>query len=267
MNIKDYTTANKEAWNEVMPKHQAAEKDKLDNMFAQRNFIYQKDQNLLTQFEKISLKGKDVAHLCCNNGSELLSIKNMGASRCVGIDICDEAIKEANERATKSNIDCEFICSDVFEIPESLYNSFDIVHITAGCIGWIPDLKLFFKIISKLLRKDGIFLVHEIHPFSEILPFDTVEIDNRLQIIEPYFRTEPIAENSSLDYVGGTQYEAKTQYWFVHTISTIIMSLVENNFKIEEFIESNNDISAGHYKIESLNAEVPLSMIIIAKKI
>jgi ubiquinone/menaquinone biosynthesis C-methylase UbiE len=55
----------------------------------------------------------------------------MGAGRCVGIDISDEAVIEANERARKCNIDCQFIRSDVYDISKTLYNSFDVVHITA----------------------------------------------------------------------------------------------------------------------------------------
>lgn len=267
MEIKKYTTANKEAWNEVMPKHQKASKDYLDKLFSQKGFIIQSDPDLLNLFSEISVKNKNVIHLCCNNGIELLSIKNMGAAKCVGIDISEIAIEEAKERAEKFSIGCEFLCSDVFDIPQEYYNSFDIVHITSGCLGWIPDINLFFNICRKLLTKGGVFLIHEIHPFSEMLPFDSNPVENRMQIIEPYFRDEPVVENSSLDYIGKTQYEAKTQYWFVHTISALINSLSANGFIVKRFIESEKDLSAGHGEIEKLNAGIPLGMIILAEKL
>ena len=148
MDIKKYTNANKEAWNEVIPKHQNARKDKLDKLFSQPGFIIQNDKQLLDIFERIEIKGKDVIHLCCNNGIELLSIKNMGANRCVGIDISELAIDEATNRALKANFECEYICSDVYEIPTKYNNSFDVLHITAGCIGWMPDLELFFNLLA-----------------------------------------------------------------------------------------------------------------------
>ncbi len=44
------------------------------------------------------------------------------------------------------------------------------------------------------------------------------------------------------------------------------MVIITNKFEIEEFIESSNDISGGHGKIESLKAEIPLSMLILVKK-
>ena len=249
-----------------MPRHQAAAKKDLDNAFAKPGFIIQKDRQLIDLLSRIDMKGKDVIHLCCNNGIELLSIKNMGANRCVGVDISDLAIEEASNRAAESKIGCEYICSDVYEIPEEYYHSFDVVHITAGCIGWMPDLGRFFGICNKLLRGNGFFLIHEIHPFSEMLPFDTSEIENRLQIVDKYFHAGPIVENDGLDYVGKTSYEAKTTYWFVHTISEIVLALVKNNFTIKEFIESPKDVSAGHGKIESLKAEIPLSMLILGEK-
>src|SRR6056297_3454033 len=266
MDIKQYTNANKVAWNEVMPKHQKARKQALDKLFAQTGYIEQTDQELLKIFDQIKISDKDVIHLACNNGTELLSIKNMGANRCVGVDISECAIEEAAERAKNSNIDCEFICSDVYDIPKEYFNSFDVVHTTAGCIGWMPDINLFFKLCSKLLRPSGYLLMHEMHPFSELLPFDDAEIDNRLQIVDQYFHDGPIIENGGLDYLGGEQYEAKTQFWFVHTISDIIMSLNKNSFKIIEFIESPNDISAVHQEVEKLNAKIPLSMLILAQK-
>ena len=264
--IRYYTDQNREAWNEAMPKHQAASKERLDQLFSKPGYIYQEDENLLQVLKRINVKGKDIIHLCCNNGIELLSLKNMGANHCVGIDICDEAIEEAQERAKKCGIDCEFIRSDVYDISEELYNSFDIVQLTAGCIGWIPDLNEFFRIISHLLRAYGFVLIHEIHPFSEMLPFDNNYIENRLQIIEPYFRDEAIVENGSLDYVGGTDYVAKTQYWFVHTISSLIMALIKNGIRIEHFSEHSKDISAGHKKQEELDAQIPLSYILVGKK-
>lgn len=266
MDYKAIIKANKEAWNEVMPKHQKAAKQKLDNLFSKPGFIIQSDSQVLDIFKRIQIKGKDVAHLCCNNGIELLSIKNMGANRCVGFDISELAIAEANERATKSNIDCDYICSNVYEIPGEYYDCFDVIHITSGCLGWMPDIQLFFKICNKLLRLGGVVFIHEIHPFSELLPFDNSNLENRLQIVDKYFHDGPIVENTGLDYIGGTQYDAKDTYWFVHTISDIIMSLTKNKFEVLDFIESCHDISAGHRKIEKLKADIPLSMLILGKK-
>lgn len=124
--LKKYTEANRIAWNEVMPKHQQAAKAKWDSAFMQPGFVCLSDVEL-DQLQRLGVKDKDVVHLCCNNGIELLSLKNLGANQCMGFDIYDEAIKEANERAERSKIECQFIRSDVYEIGAEYENLFDIV--------------------------------------------------------------------------------------------------------------------------------------------
>jgi len=254
------------AWNQVAPLHKAAAAEQLDKLFSDPKGIIQTDEELLKVLGNISIKEKDIVHLCCNNGSELLSLKRMGARKCLGIDISELAIDEGQRRAELFNIDCDFICADIYEIPEQYNNSFDIVHITSGCLGWLPDLNLFFKICNRLLRKGGNLLIHEIHPFSEMLPFDHSEIEDRLRIVDSYFYSEPLVETGSLDYIGNVDYESEPQYWFVHTVSSIIMGLTNNNFKIRQFIESAKDISMSHMKVEKHEAGIPLSLIIQAEK-
>jgi hypothetical protein len=68
--------------------------------------------------------------------------------------------------------------------------------------------------------------------------------------------------------VGGTQYSSeKPQYWFVHTLSIILMALVKNGLVLETLIESEKDISGGHHRIEALQAGIPLSYFLVARKI
>ena len=99
-----------------------------------------------------------------------------------------------------------------------------------------------------------------------MLPFSDAEIENPMQIVEPYFRNEPIVENSSLDYLGGTEYDAKTQYWNVHTISDLIMGMINNGIAVEHFSEYERDLSMGHSRQEEMNAGIPLSYILVGKK-
>ena len=72
--IKHYTEANRAAWNEVTPKHQAAAKEKLDRLFLQRGYSLPAVKEIIHRHALIEIAGKDVIHLCCNNGSELLSL-------------------------------------------------------------------------------------------------------------------------------------------------------------------------------------------------
>jgi 2-polyprenyl-3-methyl-5-hydroxy-6-metoxy-1,4-benzoquinol methylase len=264
--LKKFTEANRKAWNEVMPRHQKAAKEKWDHAFMQSGYVCL-DEVEIKLLKEMGIKGKDVTHLCCNNGVELLSLKNMGANNCVGFDISDEAIREAAARAELSNIDCQFIRSDVYDIEDEYKNLFDVIYFSAGGLGWLPDLRFIFAKASELLRSTGWVFIHEIHPFSEMLPFDDDEGENHLRIIEPYFKEEPYVDYGNLDYVGQTTYTSKIpQYWFVHTLSDIMMSLIDNQILIYHFTEYGKDISAGHQRIEQSNAGIPLSYILIGRK-
>jgi ubiquinone/menaquinone biosynthesis C-methylase UbiE len=264
--LKRYTEANREAWNEVMPLHQKAAKQKWIDSFSQPGFVAL-DEAEIELLQQVGLKGKRVVQLLCNNGVELMSLKNMGADECVGIDISDEAINEANERASLCQIDCQFIRSDVYEIGSEHDNHFDIAYIRAGGMGWLPDLNLFFEKVTALLRPDGLLFMHEVHPISDVLPLAGSENADRLCFAEPYFKAEPYVEYGGLDYVGNSEHHSSLpQYWFVHTMSSVMMSLIENGIAIEYFSESPIALSPNHRYIEEANAGIPLSYFLIGKK-
>jgi 2-polyprenyl-3-methyl-5-hydroxy-6-metoxy-1,4-benzoquinol methylase len=264
--LKQYTEANRAAWNEVMPRHRQAAKEKLDKLVSQPGFV-RLDEVEIELLQQVGLKGKSVVHLCCNNGIELMSLKNMGAAECVGFDISEEAIKEAGERAAQSRIDCQFIRSDVYELDVRYAGQFDLVYISAGCLGWMPDLKLFFEKAADLLKKDGLIFMHEIHPFSEMFPEDGAIGADSLRIIEPYFKFDPYVDYGGLDYIGRSQYASNLpQYWFIHKMSDILTAFIENRISLEHFSEYETDISAGHKRIEQTHAGVPLSYILIGRK-
>jgi SAM-dependent methyltransferase len=264
--LKRYTESNRAAWNEVMPYHQHAAREKWDRLFAQPGYVCLPEVEI-ELLRQNGLKGKSVVHLCCNNGVELLSLKNLGAAQCTGFDISDAAIEEATKRAQHCGIDCRFVRTDVYEIGAEYHNHFDLAYMTAGCFGWMPDLPHFFAKAAALLRENGLIFIHEIHPLAELLSYASEDALEILRIVEPYFRTEPYVEVGALDYVGYAKYPSSTtQYWFVHTISDIMMGLVGNGFAIEYFAEYESAISPNHKSIEATKAGIPLSYILIGRK-
>lgn len=264
-NNRFYTSSNRKAWNQAMHRHRRVMDEKWDKLLAQKDFIIQKGQEL-EELKKTGFKDKSIAHLCCNNGMELLSLKNNGAGRCVGFDFCDEAIRDAIKRAQNYNLDCEFVISDVLEIPVTFYGSFDLVYITVGALVWVPDMKLLLKNAASLLKKGGIIFIHEHHPVGDIFPYDG-ETDNLLTAKYPYFNNDIYESSEGIDYYGGTTYDSETTYEFSYTISDLINNLIDNGFMILRFNEYEKDIALGHQGLEKLNRKLPLSYIIIAEKI
>ncbi len=264
METKKYTEANRKAWNQAMPKHRKVMDNKWDKMFSNPDFIFQKNEEL-EELNKIGIKGKNIAHLSCNNGVELMSLKRMGAAKCVGFDISDEAIKDAMKRAKKFEIDCEFVRTDVFDIPEKYNDKFDLVYITVGALAWIPDLNGYFRKASQLLTQNGILFIYEIHPFNNVLPYDN-EFDGEVKIIHNYFDNEIYVGKDGIDYYGLTKYDSASAYEFSHTVSDLINGIISSGFQLKLFNEYERDYGVIYEYLQKSDLKLPLSYILVAKK-
>lgn len=262
---RDYTEANRLAWNRAMPYHRKAMDDEWDKCFSDKSYIQQEEPEL-SLLKSIGIKDKSVVHLCCNNGIELMSLKRLGAGRCVGFDICDEAIMDAERRARQFEIGCEFYPYDVYEIPSSFDNSFDLVYITIGALTWLPDLPALFARVRLLLKTGGVLFVYEQHPFMQVLPWDVSQETEKPVIENSYFYDDCLVYNDSLDYYGNTEYESPDTYEFIHTLSDILNAIVKNGLCLSEFLEYEEDISNGLGWVKKTGLRLPLSYILIAEK-
>jgi len=261
---QNYTQANREAWNMAMPKHREVMNEKWDAMFSDPKFIFQAGDELRF-LEEIGVRGKNIAHLSCNNGIELMSLVRMGAGECVGFDICDEAIADAETRAKEFGIECEFLRTDVLELPEEYFGRFDMVYITVGALVWIPDLRGYFEVASKLLAPGGVLFIYEHHPYAGIFPYDG-EPGETLRAKYNYFDEEIFVGREGIDYYGGTVYESPPAYEFPYTISDLINVVISAGFGIAAFHEFPKDIAKGHAELEKAGLKLPLSYILIARK-
>ncbi|MCF7911240.1 MAG: methyltransferase domain-containing protein [Candidatus Cloacimonetes bacterium] len=264
MNLKEYTEKNRIAWNAVMPYHQKAKKDEWDKNFRQPGYIIQEEPEL-SKLRELGLEGKKVIHLCCNNGRELLSLKNMGARYCLGVDISDAAIQGAVDRAKACNIDVEYLRSDVYDLGDEYNGSFDLVYMTIGGLVWLPDIRRFFAVVNRLLKPGGQFFIYDSHPFSNLMPWEG-DAETKVEITQPYFHSEAWEWSDSLDYYGGAEYEAPVHYEFTYTLSEILMALIDNQIEIRFMGEYEKDISCGMEWLEQRSMKLPLSYILIGQK-
>jgi ubiquinone/menaquinone biosynthesis C-methylase UbiE len=268
MSSPDYAERNREAWNQVAPIHRQQRGTDLREAIQLSSFCAITDIEKAL-FEKIGFAGKNVAQLCCNNGQELISVVKLGAASGVGFDIADEFIKEAQELAELARVDCRFVRTNITEIPEPYFDQFDIVYMSAGTLTWIENLQPFFSMANRLTKEGGHLVMYEIHPFLDMLALpDDAEYDPRheLQIAYSCFKNDPYVDEHGLDYIGGTQYEAKTTYSFPHNLSQILSSISANAFAILDVKEHGHDIS-GEFKYLEKYQKLPMSYTLVATKI
>ncbi|MBS0359100.1 MAG: class I SAM-dependent methyltransferase [Proteobacteria bacterium] len=264
MQLKDYTEAQRRAWNEVAPIHKESQFEKLLSNFKTPGYscLDPVETELL---QKIGIQGKSVAQLACNNGRELLSVKNLGAGHCVGFDISGEFINQAKILAAEGKIDCEFQELDVYDMPEIYNHQFDLVYITIGAICWMPDLGKLFDVIARILKSGGSVLIYDIHPFLGMFS----ELDKSDPAIPKlsYFHTEPVVDtDGGLDYYTGKTYESSARWWFHYKLSDLFEAALTRKMSIVSFQEYPDDISNVFTHLEQQKAQLPLCYTLVLQK-
>ena len=261
----DYIGGNKAAWEEAFENRKPNWGEDNHLRLKSERFAFF-DDDMRKELERLALAGKTVAQFCCNNGRELLSLMDSGASTGIGFDIAENIIAQARETAEKAGIkNCEFVACNILEIPENYRDRFDFVLLTVGAICWFEDLRPLFEKVAKCLRAGGLLLINESHPMRNMLPLpreDDFDPDNLNRIVNSYFRKEPCIENDGMPYMT-VEYESKTFASFWHTMSDIVNALAASGMRIARLDEYDYDVDdTGVYDGKGF----PLSFILIAEK-
>ena len=260
MKQEDYIQANRAMWNETAEVHaEEYVKDLLRRVAAPDFTTFDAVERAI--FEKIGLEGKAVAQLSCNNGRELISCKKAGAGRCVGFDISDAFVAQARQLTEAGGVEVSFVQSDVYDIPAEYAGTFDIVYVTIGALGWLPDLKTYFEIVAGLLKEGGHFFLYEMHPILNM--FDAKK---GLEVDASYFRTEPFVDEEEADYMDPTKTVSAKSYWFPHTLADVIGGCLRNGLTLTHFEEYAHDISNVYRAFQDFENKPPLSYSLAAQR-
>ncbi len=264
MDAKDYIEANRQSWDEAAPIHARQKLAELIENFRRPGYSCL-DAVETAILEKIGVKGKSVAQLCCNNGRELLSVINMGAARGVGFDISEAFLDQGRQMAAAGNLAGSFVQGSVYDIPHAHDGRFDLVTVTIGAIGWLPDIDGFVAVAARLLRPGGHLFIYEVHPV--LILFEPHDGSLPLTVRYSYFAKEPFRDDSGLDYWSGERYQGKPNFWFHHKLSDIIGGCLDHGLALEHFREYDHDISNAYAPLEKHEKRPPLCYSLVARKV
>ena len=252
--ISFYTTKTIDSWDEVAHRHERTNRSLLNDVKSPTFNNLNPDFNDLVDI--VGVADKSVAQVCCNNGVDLLSIKNKGAQRCLGIDGSQAFINQAVTLAAMAGLDdVEFCQCDIYQLPELYRHSFDIVIVTVGVLNWMPDIQKFMQICSSLLTINGQLLIEDMHPVLNMYEQGSPSFIN-----SSYFDTQPYVDDQGLDYFDNEKYEAKENYWFSHSLSSILSSAIACNLALEHIKELPYNISNYCADLESSEHNPPLGI-------
>lgn len=260
-----YIQKNKEAWEEAFT-HRKPNWGEDNHLRLQGEELSFFEADVQTVLKTIDFRGKAVAQFCCNNGRELLSLMRLGAASGHGFDIAENILVQARETADKAGIlNCTFVAGNVLEISKEFENAFDFIFFTIGAITWIRELPLLFQKAASCLKPGGVLLLHDYHPFMNMLPipgeedFDPTQL-NRLSY--PYFKDTPWVENTGMNYMSET-YASKDFTSFAHTLTDIIGGVLDAGLRLTRLREFDYNVGL----TDVYNGKgYPLSFLVTAEK-
>lgn len=261
-NIINYTDANKIAWEQTADEHASSQFQMLCQKFSQPGFNYLGDIETRA-FQEIGLAGKSVVQLACNNARELLSIKNLGAEKVVGFDISKPFIEQGKHLAAIANIEAELIACDVYQIPKTYHQQFDIAFISVGALMLMPDVSELMKLISQLLKNNASLFIYERHPMLDM--FNWSDKSDPPTIVNSYFKNDPRCIDKICNYWTKEEYDCAPMYLFHHKLSDIFQALLKNNFTVKDFEEYDHDISEMYASFGKLKLKPALSYSLLAE--
>jgi SAM-dependent methyltransferase len=107
--------------------------------------------------------GKTLLQLQCHFGMDALRWARAGAT-ITGLDFSPVAISEAISLASRAGLAdrASFVCANVFDAPQALASQrFDVVYVSLGSLGWLPDVAAWGAVVADLLLPGGTFYLHE----------------------------------------------------------------------------------------------------------
>jgi SAM-dependent methyltransferase len=274
-NYDQYFDSNKDVWNKRTLAHR-------DSAFYDLAGFKAGD-DVLTEIELSEMgdvKGKSLLHLQCHFGMDSLNWARKGA-KVTGVDLSDEAIREAKKLNDELAMDAHFICCNVYDLhpgsskqlsPQDKLkaSSFDIVFATYGVIGWLPDLTKWAEIIAHYLKPGGLFYFAEFHPAIWMF-------DDDFTHIKYYYDNREIIETVNLPtYTDKDTPIPGKEYSWNHSLSEVFNALIAQGLRIEQFNEfmyspypnfnKSVKVAEGKWVIEGMEGKVPMVYSIRAYK-
>jgi len=224
--MDEHLKANRELWDELTAIHAASEYYDVDGFKAGRCTLWP------VEIEEVGdVAGKSLLHLQCHFGMDTLSWARLGAN-VTGVDFSSKAIELARSLAAEVGIAAEFVCCNIYDLPEHLDGEFDIVFTSEGAMAWLPDLTRWAEVIAHFLRPGGVFYIFEFHPIAGVFDDSWEVAEPRLRY--PYFHSdEPIVFEPSGSYADpDAGVHARSCEWS-HSMADIVNGLIGAGLRIE----------------------------------
>ena len=201
------------------------------------------------------LDGTEVIELGCGGAQFGIALAQEGAD-VTGVDISEEQLAYARERADEHETDIELIEASVMDLPMIEARSYDLA-VSAFAFQWVADLQACFDEAYRILRPGGRLVFSVDHPLYRRLDPETGELS------VSYFDDKPRREYRE---------ELKAEMVvYRRRISEIVSPLLASGFTLKQLLEPGYadpdayESAYGMFQPEWM-AQIPPTLIIAAEK-
>jgi len=224
--MEEYLRKNRDLWDALTPIHARSE------FYDVESFKSGKSSLMPIEREELGdVSGRSLLHLQCHFGLDTLSWARLGAV-ATGVDFSGEAINLARRLSAETGIKADFICADIYDLPDVLQGRFDIVFTSYGVLCWLPDLTRWADVVSHFLRPGGAFYMVEFHPLLTV--FDDSANGVQLRPTHSYFPgPEPMEFERTGSYADSTVLLDRPSYEWTHSLGDVVSALATAGLRID----------------------------------
>jgi SAM-dependent methyltransferase len=230
-----YYDTNRRWWDGVVPIHEAS------RGYDREGFL--RGEKPLCPVELAELgprvQGKSLLHLQCHFGMDTLNWARLGA-RVTGLDFSEPALESARRLSADSKIPGRFVHANVYQAPQVLGETFDVVYTGIGALCWLPDVAAWARAAAACLRPGGVLYLYEGHPV--LWSLEDGRDDNLLVAGRPYFETaEPELWEGDTTYTDGPKVPFTRNYEWNHGLGEIVTAVIAAGLRIE-FVHEHREV-------------------------
>ena len=242
--MNKFHKVNRKNWND----HAPAYKLRVDKQNAWDKFhLDPRGEMTQTEFEAFdNMQGKRACVLGSGNNCMAFALAGLGA-KVTSVDISEKQLQNARTRAEFLGLDVSFITADVTDVGIRS-ETFHAIHTGGHVAMWVSDLKRYYAEAVRILKKGGVLVVREHHPFQTIW-----SPSNECLIVErPYGELGPYLEEGNED----------DPYVFNWRVSDYVNAILQTDCELLVFDEIGNGEESTKPDFRGL----PDSIILVARK-
>ncbi len=177
------------------------------------------------------LKGKKICIPSSGNNHAAFAFAALGA-KVTSCDISEKQLKYAEMIAKENHLDIEFLVQDTMQLSDIKSNEYDMVYTSEGVHVWINDLHFMYQNIARILKKGGIYINFEIHPFTRPFAYEDGKPETmKVTVQKPY------------DMIGPFD-DGVTFHW---RMQDILNAVAAAGLRFEHLDEIYDDGNIGHF--------------------